>query len=230
MMKILLADEVKLFLEMERSFLKRTGCEVLTADSGPEALEVARSERPDLILLDPALRGIDGLACCRAIRSDPELRATPVVFVGTPADPSGFTEAGGSGFVPKPITRERLLEVVRRFLPLAERDAERLPIALSVEFSRGGSEGLGFTRDLGPTGLFLRTHEALAPGDLLDLTFTLPVSGATPIRAAARVVRVVAKEAGPHLPVGVGLRFEGLRARDRLEISRFVRERVGSAP
>ena len=80
MTKILLVDDARLVLELERSFLKRSGCDLATATTGAEALEKARILRPDLILLDADLPGTDGVACCRSIKSDPDLSATPVVF------------------------------------------------------------------------------------------------------------------------------------------------------
>ena len=67
MTKILLVDDARLVLELERSFLKRSGCDIATATTGEEALEKARSLRPDLILLDADLPGMDGVRCCRSI-------------------------------------------------------------------------------------------------------------------------------------------------------------------
>jgi hypothetical protein len=94
-----------------------------------------------------------------------------------------------------------------------------VPVAVKVDFARDGAEGLGFSRDLSPAGLFVKTREPFGVGQAVDLTFTLPVSGSRPLHAGAEVVRVS--------PAGIGAAFRRLAARDRLEISRFVREHPG---
>ena len=82
--KILLVDDVRLFLELEKTFLRRVVCEILTASSGEEALEVLRLERPALIVLDDQMPGIGGLETCRRIKSDPDLRSTIVLMASSP--------------------------------------------------------------------------------------------------------------------------------------------------
>ena len=191
MTKILLVDDARLVLELERSFLKRSGCDLATATTGAEALEKARILRPDLILLDADLPGTDGVACCRSIKSDPDLSATPVVFVLSPLDQGRCAEAGADGFVPKPVTRNRLLETVRRFVHLAERESDRALVTLRVECAREGEAQVAYARDLAADGLFLKTRERLRIGDRIDLAFSLPVAGAPAIRAVGEVVRVV---------------------------------------
>ena len=230
MTRILLVDDARLVLELERSFLKRSGCEILTAATGEEALATARTARPDLILLDADLPGLDGAAWCRAVKSDPALAATRVVLVTSPLEEARSLEAGADGFVPKPVTRARLLETVRRFVPLAERDSDRYFVTLRVDFTREGEEGVGYIRDLATNGLFLKTHDPLRPGDQVDLTFSLPTHGGAPIRVVGEVVRIVVDDERAHQPAGAGIRFREISARNRLEISRYLREHTGDAP
>ncbi len=226
MTRILLADDARLLVELERSFLKRTGCEIVTATAGDEVLSSVRMDKPDLIVLSVRLPDMDGLACCRQIKADPNLHGIPVVFVTSAVDQARCAEAGGDGFVSKPVTRARLLEAVRRFIPVAERVSERVAVAIKVEYARNGVDGLGFTRDIGTSGIFLSTHETFERGDLVDLRFSLPGSTPTVIQAQGRVVRT-AKDEGTHHATGVGIQFTDLSARNHLEISRFLRERVG---
>ena len=75
-----------------------------------------------------------------------------------------------------------------------------------------------------------RMRGALVAGDRIDLAFSLPVAGAPAIRAVGEVVRVVPEDRGPHQPAGAGIRFREISARNRLEISRYLRERSGEAP
>jgi CheY-like chemotaxis protein len=227
MTKILLVDDVQLFLELERSFLKRTGCDVLTATTGDEALEKTRAHRPDLVLTEVDLPQPDGIEVCRAIKADPALAEIPVVFVTSPVRYASCTGVGEDGFVPKPVEREQLLATIRRFVPLMERSSSRVPVALEASFERGGSERRALVRDLGATGLFLSTREHLEPGDTLDLTFSLPSPETATIRARGEVVRTVREGALPGAAVGAGVRFHALSARSRLEISRFLRGENG---
>jgi hypothetical protein len=143
----------------------------------------------------------------------------PVVLVGSALDHDRCVAAGGDGFVAKPVTRLRLLDAVRRFLPISERVEDRAQVAVKVDFALPGASGLGFTRDLSPAGLFLKTRDAFEVGQSLDLSFTLPGPGGRPLLAGAEVVRVSAG--------GIGAAFRRLAARDRVEISRFVREHPG---
>jgi CheY-like chemotaxis protein len=231
MIKILLVDDVQLFLDLERSFLKRTGCDVLTATSGDDAIDKVRAHRPALVLTDVDLAGgLDGIALCRAIREDPALANTRVVFVTSPLDYPRCSGAGADGFLSKPVVREQLLEVVGRFVPLQQRSSERLRVALEARFERSGSEKPALVRDLGSTGVFLSTREKLEPGDTLDVTFNLPAPGGSTIRARGEVVRTVREGSEPERVPGAGVRFHALSARSRLEISRFLRENMEETP
>lgn len=119
--KILLVDDVKLFLELEKSFLTLAPAVILTASNGDEALSIVRKERPALVFLDLYMPVLDGIACCRAIKSDPELAAIPVIMVttgGKPQEEEQCRNAGCDGFLTKPIDRAALLDKVREFIPL----------------------------------------------------------------------------------------------------------------
>ena len=86
--KVLLVDDVRLFLHLEETFFKRTGCEILTAGSGQEALEVSQKKHPDLILLDYLMPDMTGDQVCREIRMREELKQIPIMIVSTSADDS----------------------------------------------------------------------------------------------------------------------------------------------
>jgi len=118
--RILLVDDVKLFLELEKSYLHLSHSVVLTAATGEEALETARRERPDLIFLDLYMPGMDGAACCSILKGDPDLSAIPVVMVttgGRPEEVAQCRAAGCDGLLTKPVDRVAFLEMVARFIP-----------------------------------------------------------------------------------------------------------------
>ncbi len=102
------------------SFLLETaGHQVLQAENGPEGLARAAAERPDLILIDIQLPGMDGHEVTRQIKTDPALRATPVVAVTSYAmagDRERCLEAGAEGYIEKPINPDTFVEEVERFL------------------------------------------------------------------------------------------------------------------
>ena len=86
---ILLADNNKLFLEIEKTIMQRTSVKILTAYDGNEALELARQHRPNIVILDLNLPELDGAECCHAIKQDPSLDDTAVMLVA-PKCPAGL--------------------------------------------------------------------------------------------------------------------------------------------
>ena len=106
--------------QVMRDMLASAGYEVLEAETGEQGIELAQSERPDLILMDVKLPGIDGLEATRRIKSTPSLRKTPVIIVTSYAasdDSIRATEAGGDAYVSKPVSPRFLLARVRELLP-----------------------------------------------------------------------------------------------------------------
>ena len=100
--------------------LSSAGYDVLEAVTGEQGLEVAQAERPDLILMDVKLPGVDGLEATRRIKSTPSLRDVPVIIVTSYAasdDNVRATEAGCDAYVSKPVSPRHLLAKVREFLP-----------------------------------------------------------------------------------------------------------------
>ncbi|MBI4879068.1 MAG: response regulator [Planctomycetes bacterium] len=100
--------------------LEQHGYEVVHAPDGPQGLHLANQARPDLILLDIQLPGMDGYAVVRALKSDPATRSIPVVAVTSYAmcgDRERTIAAGCCGYIEKPIDPDTFVPAVERLLP-----------------------------------------------------------------------------------------------------------------
>jgi len=89
------------------------------ASDASEALEAARSARPDLVLLDVMMPGASGLTVVESLRSDPALRETPVVVVSAfaqEADRVAAADAGADSFLAKPFDPDELVSIVEQLL------------------------------------------------------------------------------------------------------------------
>lgn len=99
--------------------LAQHGYEVVPAETGPLGIELAGRIRPDMILLDIQLPGMDGYAVAKALKGDPLLNAIPIVAVTSYAmvgDREQVFAAGAEGYIEKPINPETFVSEIERFL------------------------------------------------------------------------------------------------------------------
>jgi CheY-like chemotaxis protein len=117
--KILLVDDSGVTLMMEKMILEREAYDLVTAKNGKEAVEFAKRERPDLVLLDVVMPGMDGLQTCAQLREMEETRETPVIMVTTRGESHYVEQAyemGCTDYVTKPVNSLELLTKVRNCL------------------------------------------------------------------------------------------------------------------
>lgn len=118
--KILLVDDEDDIREVAQMSLEMTaGWEVRTAPSGADALRLAAAERPDAILLDVMMPGMDGPATARALKASPETADIPVILLTAKvqaADRRRFDDLGVAGILAKPFDPMALAEEVRGVL------------------------------------------------------------------------------------------------------------------
>lgn len=118
--KILLIDDELDIVKLVESRLKINGYEVVVALDGQEALEKAREEKPDLILLDLMLPKLSGYKVCRMLKFDEKYKHIPIIMftarVQENDEKLGF-EVGADAYITKPFKPEVLLEKVKELLP-----------------------------------------------------------------------------------------------------------------
>lgn len=116
---ILAVDDEADILELLQYNLEASGYRVTCVETGEEAIETARSQSPDLILLDLMLPGVDGLEVCRTLNADPATTSTPIVMLtakGAESDIIVGLELGADDYVTKPFSPRVLLARIRAVL------------------------------------------------------------------------------------------------------------------
>jgi two-component system, cell cycle response regulator DivK len=116
---ILVVEDQEDNRQILRDLLGSAGFRMIEAHDGEQALIVARSERPNLILMDIQLPVLDGYEATRSIKRDPELKHIPVIAVTSYAlsgDEQRAREAGCDGYVAKPYSTRHLLTKIGQFL------------------------------------------------------------------------------------------------------------------
>jgi DNA-binding response OmpR family regulator len=113
--KVLVIDDESEITDIVDAFLTEAGYQVMVENAPQNAVEIAKNFNPNVILLDIMMPNIDGYDICEALKKDPNLVSTPVIFLTGKdrSDDMGRSfKAGGDMFIKKPFSCERLLEIV----------------------------------------------------------------------------------------------------------------------
>jgi two-component system, OmpR family, response regulator len=116
---LVIDDEPDIRTVAEMSLARVGGHEVLLAGSGEEGIEAARSQRPDAILLDSMMPGLDGPATIERLKADPDTAAIPVVFLTAKlqaVDRERYLQLGAVAVLPKPFDPMGLPDELERAL------------------------------------------------------------------------------------------------------------------
>ena len=120
--KVLVVDDELNIRTLVKSMLVN-GYTVLEAENGKEAVRIARSQRPDLILMDILMPEMDGYTACSVIKTDQQTEVIPVVFltaVGYQLNKELAKQVGAEGYITKPFTAHGLLDTIGKFLQYPE--------------------------------------------------------------------------------------------------------------
>ena len=122
--RVLVIDDEAPIRLLCRVNLEAEGMEVLEASDGPTGLELARSETPDVILLDVMMPGLDGWRVAERLIEDPDTNTIPIIFLTARAefrDRARGLDIGGVDYVTKPFNPVELADLVRGLLARLER-------------------------------------------------------------------------------------------------------------
>ena len=135
--KILIVEDNELNMKLFNDLLAAHGYETVKTRDGSQVLEIMRTERPDLVLMDIQLPEISGLEVTKQVKADDELKDIPVIAVTAFAmkgDEDKIREGGCEGYISKPISVMSFLETVGSFFADdKEADTEKPEPALETE-------------------------------------------------------------------------------------------------
>jgi uncharacterized protein (TIGR02266 family) len=225
--KILLVDDVNMFLDLQKTFLKLSSVHLLTARNGLEAIEVARKERPSLIFMDLHMPLMNGAECCARIKADPDFKSLPVVLItseGKVEDREICVKAGCDDFLTKPLDRARYLAAARKYLPDINRRELRIPCQTRVKFRAFGVTLSGDLLNLSKNGIYVATDYEMEYGTALEISFSLPDGSGTAIQARGKVAWLNNSKDRKKRDIqeGFGVEFTAITEESRVALEIFV--------
>ena len=225
MKTVLVVDDEPKIIQLARDYLEHAGFAVLTARDGKTALAGVRSAKPDLVILDLGLPGMDGLDVTRAVRKDSNVPIVMLTARGEESDKLVGLELGADDYITKPFSPKELVARVRAVLRRAESARE----GPSAEVIRAGDVALDVPRmrvtvggrpvDVTPTEFQLLAALARQPGRIFTRAQLLDAVRGVAFESYERAIDAHVKnirrkiEPDPHEPryvltvYGVGYKF-----------------------
>ncbi len=227
--KVLLVDDVTMFLALMKGFLRLSAVHLITAMDGVDALKLAREERPELIFMDLHMPNMDGADCCARLKADPELRKIPVIMItaeGKEEDRARCLAAGCNAFLTKPLDRNQFLATARQYLPTIDRRDKRVSCRTRVKFKLYGVTLSGDLLDLSAHGVYIATDYKVELEATIELVFALPDARGATIQAKGRVAWLNSKSAPTKkdMPAGFGVEFIAITEESQSALTAFIQQ------
>jgi CheY-like chemotaxis protein len=227
---LLIVDDVELFIQLQVSHLGHQRYHIHTARSGAEGLQMARSLKPDLILMDLFMPDMNGDQICRLLKEDPETSSIPVVLVssgGRGRSRAASVSSQCDGLIFKPVRRDLLLSVVENLLGTNLRTRDRVGVLIHGTAVIDETECPVTLHTLSSDGAFVQIEPTPIRGDMMELSFPLPDhEKVVNVRSAAVVWCGSLAEEGPD---GVGVHFLTIDTDAKKQISGFVQKQISSS-
>jgi len=220
--KILLVDDVALFIQLEKSFLSRDLFEISTARSGKETLNSVRTNPPDLVLLDLYMPDMNGDAVCREIKNDPATKDVFIIIVSSEGEKNAerlCRQAGCDDFIYKPIRRDLLLAAVERQLKVTHRRHIRIHADLPCSVRLDDQITDGRIRSLSQSGAFVEM--GFEPDLQTSLTIILKIPASENVLELTASVMWTGEQEGATFP-GAGVEFSDVDASCVAMIRKYV--------
>jgi DNA-binding response OmpR family regulator len=223
MKTVLVVDDETRIVELARDYLEHAGFAVLTAGDGNSALMMARTRKPDVLVLDLGLPGMDGLDVARALRRESSIPIVMLTARDDELDRVLGLEIGADDYVTKPFSPRELVARIRAILRRIDRQTEPGDLieatGVSIDLSKMRVEVEGRTVELTPTEFALLATMARRPGRIFTRSQLLDAIHGVAFESYERAIDAHVKnlrrklESDPSRPrfvltvYGVGYRF-----------------------
>ncbi|CUT02555.1 response regulator transcription factor [Candidatus Chrysopegis kryptomonas] len=119
MKKVLIVDDDITIQRLLEFILRKFDVDVLISGDGDSAIELIKSEKPDLVFLDVMMPGKNGIEVCREIKANPELKDTYIVMLtakGEESEIKDMFDSGANEYVPKPFSPSEIMSIVKKVI------------------------------------------------------------------------------------------------------------------
>lgn len=149
--KILVVDDQPINVQLLRHTFERENMKIITAYSGQECIEKVRQERPDIILLDVMMPGMDGIEVCQRLKQSIDFKTIPIIFISARSSKEGRLEGLDSGavdYITKPIDIDETMARVRTQLRVIDLNRQNAELQRQLAESRHAATISAITRGL----------------------------------------------------------------------------------
>lgn len=225
MKKVLLVDDVRIILSIEKSMLNRQNLQLFRAGSGPEAIEIHKKEHVNLILLDMNMPGMNGDEVCRIIRNDDSIKEVSIIMAISSPNKEEIEKCmnvGANDYIIKPIDIKNILNKIGKYLSLPHRQSPRVSTRLEMKIKKGNQILSANTVNISTGGMLIEAHVSMSDfcnDDAVSIDMVIPENANT-INIIGKVVRRVdnGKDKLPYL----GVQFIDIAENDRKIIEKHI--------